>query len=120
LKVLLDENLPHQLRAQLPGFDVSTAVYAGFGGFKNGELLNAAKSAGYDVLLTGDLSLEYQQNIAGRKIAIVSLSANSWRIVQHQVPAIAKAIATAQPGSFLRVDCGRYRALRKPQGPAQQ
>jgi predicted nuclease of predicted toxin-antitoxin system len=120
LKVLLDENIPHQLRAQLPDFDVSTAVYAGFGGLENGELLNAAENAGYDVLLTGDLSLEYQQNITGRKIAVVSLSANNWLMVQHHIPTIARAIATAQPGSFSRVDCGRYMASGKPQGPAQQ
>jgi predicted nuclease of predicted toxin-antitoxin system len=119
VKVLLDENMPHQLRAQLPDHEVFTAVYAGFGGFKNGELLNAAEAAGYDVLLTGDLSLEYQQNMAGRKIAIVSLSANSWRIVQHHIPAIAGAIAAAHPGSFSRVDCGKYRASKKPDDPAQ-
>jgi hypothetical protein len=120
VRVLPDENLPHQLRAHLPDHDVSTAVYVGFGGFKNGELLEAAEDAGYEVLLTGDLSLEYQQNITGRKIAVVSLSANSWRIVQHHIPAIARAIASVQPGSFSRVDCGKYRASRKPQGSAQQ
>jgi len=57
LRVLLDENMPHQLRAHLPDHDVFTAVYVGFGGFKNGELLRAAEDAGYDVLLTGDLSI---------------------------------------------------------------
>ena len=60
MKILLDENMPHQLRAHLPDLDVTTAVYAGFGGFKNGELLKAAEDAGYAVLLTGDLSIEYQ------------------------------------------------------------
>jgi hypothetical protein len=107
LKVLLDENMPHQLRAHLPDFEVSTAVYAGFGGFKNGELLNAADDAGYEVLLTGDLSIEYQQNIAGRKIGVVSLSANSWRIVQNHIPAISAAVGAAQSGSFSRVECGK-------------
>ncbi len=69
MRVLLDENIPHQLRAHLPEHDVFTAVDVGFGGFKNGELLEAAENAGYDVLLTGDLSLEYQQNMTGREIA---------------------------------------------------
>jgi hypothetical protein len=110
LKVLLDENMPHQLRAQLTDFDVSSAVYAGFGGFKNGELLEAAEDAGYDVLLTGDLSLEYQQNITDRKIAVVSLSANSWRIVQNHIPAIATVIRAARLGSFSRVEFGKYKA----------
>jgi len=69
LKILLDGNKPHQLRGHLPNHDVSTAVYVGFGGFTNGELLQAAEAAGFEVLLTGDLSLEYQQNLTGRKIA---------------------------------------------------
>jgi hypothetical protein len=100
--------MPHQLRAHLPNHDVSTAVYVGFGGFTNGELLQAAEAAGFDVLLTGDLSLEYQQNLTGRKIAIVSLSANSWQILRHHVPAISEAIRTSSPSSFRRVDCGKY------------
>jgi hypothetical protein len=108
------------LRADLPDHEVFTAVYAGFGGFKNGELLKAAEDAGHEVLLTGDLSLEYQQNMAGRKIAIVSLSANSWRIVQHHIPAIAGAIATAQSGAFSRVDCGEYSVSKRPQDPPRQ
>ena len=112
--------MPHQLRAHLPEHEVFTAVYVGFGGFKNGELLKAAEDAGYEVLLTGDLSLEYQQNIAGRKIAVVSLSANSWRIVQHHIPAIAAAIGAAQSGSFSKVDCGKYKAPKNPHDPAQQ
>lgn len=120
MKVLLDENMPHQLRLHLPDHDVFTAVYVGFGGFKNGELLKAAEAAGYDVLRTGDLSLEYQQNIAGRKIAIVSLSANNWRIVQNHIPTIADAIGVAKPGSFSRVDCGKYSVSKKPPDPTRQ
>jgi len=107
LKVLLDENMPHQLRAHLPGNDVSTAVYVGFGGFTNGELLRAAEGAGFEVLLTGDLSLEYQQNLKDRKITIISLSANSGRIVRNHLPIISRAISTSSPGLFVRVDCGK-------------
>lgn len=96
-----------------------TAVYVGFGGFKNGELLRAAEEAGYDVLLTDDLSLEYQQNMTGRRIAVVSLSANNWRIVRNYIPAIAAAIGTAQSGSFSRVEFGKHEATKKPPAPAQ-
>jgi hypothetical protein len=119
LRVLLDENMPHQLRPHLSALDVSTAVYVGFGGFQNGELLRAAEDAGFDVLLTGDLSIEHQQNLAGRKIAIVSLSANNWRIVRNHIPSIAAAIATSQPGSFSRVNCGSVTASNKPRNRAQ-
>ncbi|MGO9338259.1 MAG: hypothetical protein ACLPY1_12205 [Terracidiphilus sp.] len=113
MKVLLDENMPHQLRAHLPDNEVSTAVYVGFGGFKNGDLLSAAEDSGYEVLLTGDLSLEFQQNMAGRKIAIVSLTSNSWRIVQNHTVAISAAISNARSGSFSRIDCGKYKATKK-------
>jgi hypothetical protein len=116
---LLDENMPHQWRAHLAGLDVSTAVYARFGGFKNGELLKTAEDAGFDVLLTGDLSIEYQQNISGRKIAIVSLSANNWRIVQNYISAIAGALQNAHSGSFSRVDCGIHKAVDKPRNRTQ-
>lgn len=67
----VDENLPHQLRSNLPSHDVSTAVYVGFGGFTNGELLEAAELVEFDVLLTGDLSHEYQQNLKNQKITII-------------------------------------------------
>jgi hypothetical protein len=108
LKVLLDENMPHQLRRHLSGYDVFTAVYVGFGGFTNGELLRAAEAAGFDVLITGDLSLEYQQNLTARKIAIVSLPANSWRIVADHLPAVSEAIRMSSPGTFARVDFEKH------------
>jgi hypothetical protein len=106
LKVLLDENMPHKLRACLKEYEAATAVFMGFGGYKNGALLRAAEEAGFEVLVTADLSLEYQQNMTGRKIAVVSLSANSWRILQRYIPQISLAIAASVPGAFVRVDCG--------------
>ena len=105
MKVLLDENLPHKLRLFLSEFETITAVYAGFGGYKNGALLSAAEAADFDVLLTGDLSMEYQQNLIGKKLAIVSLSDNRWQIVKQNLPAIREAIAKATPGVLTRVDC---------------
>jgi hypothetical protein len=74
-RVLCDENMPHKLRSALGTFDVATVQYMGFSGLNNGELLNAAEEAGFDALVTGDKPLEYEQNMSGRKIAVVSLSA---------------------------------------------
>jgi hypothetical protein len=115
-RVLLDENLPHRLRVALPKHEAFTAVYAGFGGYKNGALLQAAEEAGFDVLVTGDISFEYQQNMTGRKIAVVSLSANSWQIVKHHVAKIAFAVDQAGPGSVVRVDCGSFTRSGKAPG----
>ena len=71
VRVLLDENMPHKLRRHLAKHETVTAVYAGFGGRRNGALLSAAEAAGFDVVVTGDLSLQYQQNLSSRKLAIV-------------------------------------------------
>lgn len=119
MKVLLDENVPHQLRRYLAKHETATAVYMGWGGWKNGVLLTAAEEAGFDVLLSGDLSLEYQQNISGRKIAAVSLSAHNWRIVRHHVEKIIAAVDQAREGSLVRVECGKFvRPRNAPRGPA--
>ena len=91
----------------------------GWGGFKNGALLKAAEDSGFDVLVTGDLSIERQQNLKGRKLAIVSLSAHNWRIIKSHVAKIAAAVDGAGPGSFVRVECGRFsRRGAKPEGPS--
>ncbi|HWF11381.1 MAG TPA: hypothetical protein VG297_23085 [Bryobacteraceae bacterium] len=67
LKVLLDENLPHSLRHHLAHHDAMTAAYAGFAGLKNGALLDAAAAGGFDILLTGDGTLHYDQNMKSGK-----------------------------------------------------
>ena len=77
-RVLLDENLPHALRNSLPEYETVTAAYAGLAGYKNGELLKAATEAGFEVLVTGNQTLPYEQNLVGQKIAVVCLSANAW------------------------------------------
>lgn len=119
-QVLLDENLPHALRNHLPNHDVVTAAYAGLAGYKNGALLRAANEAGFDVLVTGDKTLPFEQNLAGQKMALVSLSANAWRTIRGHVETIAAAVNAATPGSFIRVECGtfeRSRGRTKPTPP---
>ena len=85
----------------------------GWAGLKNGELLDVAEARAFDVLITGDRTLHFEQNLSGRKIALVSLSAVSWPIIQPHVVKIADAVAMANPGSFTRVDVGKY---RRPKG----
>jgi hypothetical protein len=67
--VLIDECIDERFRNYLPGHDCETARYAGLAGRKNGELLTAAEAARFDVFLTTDQGIEYQQNLAGRNIA---------------------------------------------------
>jgi hypothetical protein len=108
IRVLCDEDLPHKLRMHLPEHDVVTVGYMDWGGLKNGELLKAAEEAGFDVLLTGDQSMPKEQNIAGRNLAIVTLSAIEWPIIKPHVGKIAAAIVTAKPGTVTRVDVGAF------------
>ena len=105
MKVPLDENVPHALRHHLVGHEAYTAAYARFAGLKNGGLLEATASAGFDVLVTGERTLQYKQNLAKRNIAIVSLSAVTW---PPHLAKIVAAVDAAQPGSFTRVTCGSF------------
>ncbi len=108
MRVLLDENLDHRLRKQLGSHDVFTASYLGWDGFKNGQLLRAAEDDGFDVLVTGDRTLAYEQNLTGRRLAIIVLSAVEWRIIKDHVAEIVAAVDEAAPGTFQSVNCGTF------------
>ena len=86
VKVLLDENLPHRMRHHFPHHDVYTAAYAGFAGFSNGQLLDAAESAGFEVLISGDRTLDHEQNLSKRKLALILLSAVNWIVIEPHLP----------------------------------
>ncbi len=76
---------------------------AGWDRLKNGELLKAAEAAGFEVLVTGDRSIRYQQNLAGRKIAIVVLPSGRWPLVERQVEEIVAAVDVATTGSYKEI-----------------
>ena len=79
---------------------MSTAFELGWSTLKNGELLAAAESNGFEVFVTTDTNLAYQQNLSNRKIAIVVLSTTSWPRIQKSVAAILSAIDAARPNSY--------------------
>ena len=91
-----------------------TASYMGWGDLINGELLRTAEESGIEVLVTGDQSLRYEQNLTGRRLAIVALSTNNWPIIKNYVPQIFAAIDGALPGSFQAVDCGTFNRKKAP------
>jgi hypothetical protein len=108
LKVLLDENLDHRLRRDLAPHAVFTASYKGWDGLKNGNLLRVAEEDGFDVLVTGDRTLYYEQNLTGRRLAVIVLSAVQFAIIEKHLLVILAAIDNATPGSFQAVDCGTF------------
>ncbi|MEL6617076.1 MAG: DUF5615 family PIN-like protein [Bacteroidota bacterium] len=103
MRVLLDENLPRKLKWSLDA-EAQTVPERGWGGIKNGQLLRLA-AAEFDVLLTMDRGLEYQQNLSGIDLCLIVLSAVSNDIddLLPLAPSINAAIQEAAPGLILRV-----------------
>jgi hypothetical protein len=98
---LLDRNVPEKVRAFLSKREVRTISAMGWSApLKNGELLNAAEADGFDVLLTCDQNIRYQQNLSLRKLALVVLTSNLWPSVSNCGSAIQAAVENATPGSF--------------------
>lgn len=77
MKLLLDENLPHQIRLELPGHEVITAAYMRWSGIENGELLKLAAAAKFDALITNDRGLEYEQNLDALPLAVIVILAKT-------------------------------------------
>jgi predicted nuclease of predicted toxin-antitoxin system len=103
LKVLFDHNVPHKLRFSLGDHAVETADALGWAELRNGELLAQAEFVGFEVFLTGDKNLSYQQNLTGRKLAIIVLGTNNWNILKLHTLPVAEALDRATPGSFQTV-----------------
>lgn len=99
MRVLLDECVPRALRDELPGHDVRTVAEAGWAGVTNGELLRLA-STRFDVLLTVDRNLEYQQNFAGLALAVIVVHApsNDVTVLRRLMPAVLEAIPKCRRG----------------------
>jgi predicted nuclease of predicted toxin-antitoxin system len=106
MKILIDECLPTELKGTptAMGHECQTARQAGFGSKKNGELLSIAEGR-WDVLLTSDRNIRYQQNMAGRNVSIVILRAKSNRMkdLLPLMPACAQSLLTIQPGQVIDV-----------------
>lgn len=102
--ILFDNNVPRGLARALSAHTVVEARARGWHLFKNGDLLQAAEDAAFDVMVTSDKSIRHQQNLTGRKIALVVLSQGRWRLVRQRLEAIAAAVHAAKPGSFTEVD----------------
>jgi hypothetical protein len=103
MKVLLDECVPWPLHRGLAGHDCTTAQRQGWSAVKNGELLRLAEEAGFDLFVTSDQGIRYQQNLAGRRIAILELSTNDLRRLQLSLPVIVNEMMTLRSGEYRRL-----------------
>lgn len=104
MRVLLDECVPRGLRTELPGHEVKTVAEAGWAGVKNGALLQLAATQ-FDVLLTVDRRLEYQQSFADLTIAVVVVEApsNDIAVLRPLMSAVREALPNAKRGTVTHV-----------------
>ena len=104
MRVLLDECVPRRLRSELPGHDVKTVAEMRWAGTKNGALLRRAASE-FDVLLTVDQGIPYQQNIEGLSLALVIIKApsNDIKDLRLKMSEVLRVLATIQPGQVVQV-----------------
>ena len=103
MKILFDQGTPVPLRRTLVGHHVVTAYEAGWSTLRNGQLLATAEAAAYDLLITTDQNLRYQQNLAGRRIAILVLGTTSWPRMQRHLDRIREAVEQMTQGDYREV-----------------
>jgi hypothetical protein len=104
VKVLFDQGAPVPLRRHLRLHDVTTVYELAWTTLQNGDLITQAEAAGFDVLVTTDQSLKYQQNLSKRRLAVVVLLSTSWPRIQARVSAVVIAVDEATPGSYAEVE----------------
>ena len=92
MRILFDHDIPRPLRRYLPEHAVDTAAERGWAELRNGILLDSAEREGYEIMITADQSMPYQQNLGRRQIAIIVLLANRWSDVQMRVEDIRAAL----------------------------
>ena len=114
--VLLDKNIPWGVRQHLASCTVRTTEDEGWSGLSNGDLLSAAERAGFEIMLTADRRIQYQQNLAGRRLALIVLSSPAWPVVKNHIPAIKAAVDAAIPGSYQEIDLPRPVLRRRARG----
>jgi hypothetical protein len=101
--ILFDNGTPAPLRYSLKGHVVVEAIERGWDRLTNGELIAAAEAAGFEVLLTTDKNMRYQQNLQGRKVAFVVIGNQQWPTLRRYVEWVVAAVDGATPGSFTEV-----------------
>ena len=104
MKILFDNGTPKPIAKCLGAHQVTRSRQIGWHELGNGDLIQRAEEAGYELLLTTDKNIRYQQNLADRKIAIVVLSNSQWPDVRLHLEEIAAAVNAAMPGSYTEVN----------------
>jgi hypothetical protein len=102
--ILFDPGTPRSVARWLHGHTVVEAIARGWDRLANGDLLKMAEDAGFDLLLSTDKNIRYQQNLAGRRIAIVILGNPQRPAVHRHINLVIDAVNAATPGSYIEVE----------------
>ncbi|MGD0500639.1 MAG: hypothetical protein ABSC23_19640 [Bryobacteraceae bacterium] len=102
--ILFNQATPVPIRPYLEGHKVRTAAQQGWDMLANGDLLTAAECAGFELFVTTDRNMRYQQNLAKRKIAILVLGQQQWPQLRPHIQSVVEAVNAATPGSFAEVE----------------
>jgi predicted nuclease of predicted toxin-antitoxin system len=114
LKILIDQNVSARLARLLTGHEATHASAKGWAALTNGGLLTAAEADGFEVFLTADKNIRYQQNLTGRRIALVVLGTNQLEILFANVHRIRQTVDAIQVGSYATVEFDRPPLRRRP------
>ena len=102
MRILFDQGTPVPLKQHFPDHQVQTAFELGWSRLTNGDLLAAAEKQ-FDVLVTTDQNLRYQQSLAGRRLAVLVLPTTSWLRLQNRIDEIVKALTSLETGGYLEL-----------------
>jgi predicted nuclease of predicted toxin-antitoxin system len=103
MKILFDQGVPVPLRREMKNHIVDTLFERGWSDLENGQLFDAAEANGYEVFVTTDQNIKHQQNLTGRRIAVVVLMSTAWPRIRSRVSEIVKAVDAAIPGTLVEV-----------------
>ena len=113
-RILLDQNAPLGLRRFLSPHEVVAARQMGWARLSNGDLVRAADENGFDILITCDRNIPYQQNLSGRRIALIEMTTGAWHVVRNYLDRVVAAVDAAAPGSFTTVTIPQPPLRRRP------
>jgi len=111
MKIIIDECVPHLVKKRLPEREIKTVQEMGWAGVKNGELLKLVESE-FDVFITSDKNLRYQQNLQERKIAILLLPSNQVPVIGNLLPLIDEKLGIIKENDFLEINESREKFLK--------
>lgn len=100
MKVLFDQGIPLPFRNHL-SHSIDTVAELGWSALENGDFLDRAESRGFDVVVTTDQNLRYQQNLAERKMRVVALMSTSWPRIQRRIPVVSEALEESESGAYV-------------------